>query len=213
MIAILDYTKNPLTRMGEVASVCTGSKPSPDIGRKCLESNHGRVLEYVDVTLVLSEYSARVIRELYTHTVGVSKLQESTRYVNMSDFGVYLPDSIKNNEKAFQIYCRTILHIRDSYRKLLKLGIPKEDVANILPLAYHTEVVLKINLRALLHMFNERLRARAYKEFRSLMGDIKKALSELDNEWKEIIDKYAKPKCYVLGYCPEGEKSCEKGWV
>jgi thymidylate synthase (FAD) len=213
MIKILDYTKNPLTRMGEVAGICTGKKGNANIGRKCLEANHGRVLEYVDVTLVLSDYSARVIRELYTHIVGVSRLQESTRYVDMSDFGVYLPDSIDNNEEAYQIYFETLAHISDSYRKLLELGIPKEDVANILPLAYHTKVVLKINLRALLHMFNERLCARAYKEFRGLMGDIKKALSELDDEWKEIIDKYAKPKCYVLGYCPEGEKSCEKGWI
>lgn len=209
MIKIIDYTEKPLTHMGRIASICTNSKPSADIGRKCLQANHGRVLEYVDVTMEISGYSARVIRELYTHIVGVSRLQESTRFINMNDFKYYTPRNIKMNDDAYFVYTEVMEQIRQTYRKLLDLGIPKEDAANVLPLAYKTKIVLKINLRALLHLFNERMCRRAYQEFRELVYDIAITLAGLDEEWKEIMDKYAVPKCDMLGYCPE-LKSCKE---
>ena len=64
MIRVLNYTKNPLTLMGECASYCWNSKPSAKIGADCIESDHGRVLEYADVTVEISGYSARCIREI-----------------------------------------------------------------------------------------------------------------------------------------------------
>ena len=48
---------------------------------------------------------------------------------------------------------------------------------------------------------------RAYWEYRELMRDIMKALTEYSEEWARIIRNMFKTKCEILGYCPE-KKSC-----
>ena len=53
MIKIIKATEKPLSLMGEVASFCWNSKPSKEIGIKCLKSNHGRVAEYPDVIIAI----------------------------------------------------------------------------------------------------------------------------------------------------------------
>jgi thymidylate synthase (FAD) len=194
--------------MGEVASTCWNSTPSSQIGIDCIESNHGRILEYADVTLEISDYSARVIRELYTHIIGTSRVQQSTRYVNCSDFNYYIPEAFYKNDKVLTKYKLLMKDITKSYDWFISMGIKKEDVANILPLGMHTKIVLKINARALLHMSENRECTRAYKEYRDLMKEIKETLSGINNEWKTIVS-YMKPVCEVLGYCRE-KRSCGK---
>ena len=44
-------------------------------------------------------------------------------------------------------------------------------------------MVLKINVRALLHMANERMCTRAYWEFRDFMSMLTDTIRKLDNEW------------------------------
>jgi len=208
LIRILSYTKNPLSLMGEVASCCWNSNPSPKIGIDCIESGHGRVLEYADVTVEISGYSARCIREIYTAMIGVSKLQASTRYINYGEFNYIIPDSIKNNKKALDVYNYLMTYISHSYKALQDLNIPKEDIANILPLGMESKMVLKINARAILHMAELRLCNRAYWEFRNFMKELLGVLSKLDDEWAKIVS-YAKPKCEVYGKCTE-KNPCSK---
>lgn len=214
MIRVIDYTEFPIQYMGKMAGVCYGSdtfdwKKNYNRGIDVLKSNHGRVLEFPDVVLEISGYSNRVIRELYTHIVGVTRLQESTRYINMEKRfdEYYIPNLIKANPKASKAYCEAMTVVKDVYMELTELGIPREDLGNLVPLGQHTKVVLKINLRALLNMFEVRTCTRAYKEFRELMNEIKKSLAELDVDWEELMADYAKTKCDKLGYCNE-KKSC-----
>lgn len=207
MIKIIKYTDNPLTSMGEVASICWDSTPRKEIGIDCIESGHGRVLEYVDVILSIENYSARMIRELYTTMAGVSKLQSSTRYINYDNFNYYTPPKIESEKEAFSIYNNCMDTIKESYNKLIEIGIPKEDIANILPLGMMTKVVLKINLRALLHLFEIRTCTRTYIEYRKFMKELKSTLKQLDYEWAYIINNFAKTKCEIMGYCTE-KKGC-----
>lgn len=67
MIEILEYTKKPLTRIGLNASYCYDTKIKDDehpirIAKHCINSGHGRNLEFADVTLKIT-CSARVARE------------------------------------------------------------------------------------------------------------------------------------------------------
>jgi thymidylate synthase (FAD) len=194
--------------MGEVASSCWNSTPSPQIGIDCIESGHGRVLEYADVTIEISGYSARCIREIYTHIAGTSRLQSSTRYINYGEFNYIIPDSIKNNREALSKYNYLMANISQSYKILQDLNIPKEDIANILPLGMESKMVLKINARAILHMAELRLCNRAYWEFRNFMKELLDVLSGLNDEWAKIVS-YAKPKCEVYGKCTE-KNPCSK---
>lgn len=209
MIKVINYTHEPLSLMGEAAAICWNSKPSKDIGIRCLKSNHGRVLEYPDVIISIEGYSTRMVRELFRHVIGTSFLQESTRYVDCKNFNYYTPNSIKQNEDAYNAYAEIMDNISDFYKCLEDQKISKEDIANILPLGMMTKVVYKINLRALLHLFELRTCTRAYQEFRDFMEELRTVLLNLDDDWKYIIDNFAKTKCEINGYCRE-EKSCGK---
>lgn len=207
-IKVLRYTEKPLEHIGEVAGICWGSPLGDPIKNRnraieCIDNGHGRTMEFADIEFVIEGYSARVIREFYTHVIGTSRLQESTRYVNCNYFNYYTPNKIYRNEEANDIYAGVMQDICDAYDKLMELGMTKEDVANILPLGMDTKVVVKLNLRALLHMAEVRTCTRAYVEFRELMREIKEVISLLDEDWKYISEKYIVPKCETLGYCNE----------
>ena len=210
-----ETTVNPLTLMGKEAGICYGANVSNQErnyrrGLDCLNSGHMRTAEYPQVYLVLEGYSARVIRELYTHIGGgPTRLQASTRYINYKKFDYIVPPSIKDNDEACERYRDAMSNIFYALGKLEELGIPKEDSANLLPLGMTTTIVLRTNLRNLIDMAHQRLCTRAYWEFRKLMRDIINALREYSDEWKTLIDEYKvfQPKCDVCGYCTEKE-SC-----
>lgn len=210
-----ETTKNPITLIGKEAGICYGSDISNSEknykrGINNLKSGHGRTMEFPQIFLTIDGYSARVIRELYTHIGGApTRLQASTRYINYGDFKYIIPPSIQSNPFATEEYKYAMNIIQDVFINLQERGIPKEDIANILPLGMTTTIVLRTNLRNLIDMSHQRLCARAYWEFRQLMKDIMRALSEYSEEWNYIVKNYFKPKCELFGYCNEHD-SCGK---
>lgn len=208
-------TRTPLQLIGESAGYCWGSNvddPNENMKRaiECIGSDHGRTTEFPEIYLVLEGYSARVIREWYTHIGGLpTRLQSSTRYVDAKNFKYITPKSILNNDnpEVNKVYMETMEHIREGYAKLEELGVKREDAAMVLPLGMETVIVDKRNFRNFVDMCRQRLCARAYWEYRELMNDICNALCEYSGEWNTLVKLCAKPKCEVLGYCPE-RKSC-----
>lgn len=202
-------TKFPIQLIGEEAGICYGSNTVDEEknykrGMQCIKDGHGRTLEFPQVYIEIDGYSARFMRELYTHIGGApTRLQASTRYIDYGQFEYIIPESIKNSGKAQFIYEDTMKKIADSFKILQDLGVPKEDIANILPLGMTSKMVIRTNLRNLIDMSRKRLCTRAYWEFREFMKELMKALSEYSEEWATIIEREFKPQCEVLGYCPE----------
>lgn len=215
VIILPETTKNPITLMGKRAGVCWGGDISDDEknyqrGLDCLKSNHGRVMEYVNIEVVLQGFSARVIREWYTHIGGApSRLQSSTRYINYENFPYVIPPKIQHNQEALQIYKDLMSNISLAIQQLRNLGIDREDCGMVLPLCMETVVVDKRNLRSYYDMSHQRLCNRAYWEFRQMLNQLFKELSAYSSEWEYIIKTYMKPKCKYLGFCPE-KKPCGK---
>lgn len=213
IIILPETTKNPITLIGKRAGVCWGADISDNEknykrGMECIMAQHGRTLEYVNVEMIIDGYSARVIREFYTHIGGApTRLQASTRYINYNDFNYIVPKSIKNSKEAWELYSSAIRVIKQTCANLENIGLPREDIAMLLPLGMTTKIVDKRNLRNLIDMSHQRMCARAYWEYRELFNDICVSLSKVSNEWKWIVDNLFKPKCEVLGYCLE-KKSC-----
>lgn len=215
MVTILtETTKNPITLMGERAGVCWGSQIQDSAknykrGLDCIESGHHRVMEYVNVEMVLDGYSARVIREWYTHIGGApTRLQASTRYIGYGQFSYTVPPSVEENGEAARLYKETMGKIADACRRLEEeCGIPREDAAMLLPLGMSTRIVDKRNLRNLVEMSHQRLCSRAYWEYRGLMQDVMDALCGWSEEWRYLVERYFVPKCELAGYCTE-KKSC-----
>lgn len=221
MITILEETtKNPISKIGKMAGVCWGgdtTDPEKNYkrGMDCILSEHGRTLEYPDIEMVLDGYSARCIREWYTHIGGApTRLQASTRYIKWSGElaeSMVIPPSVKKtceddaaSKEAFENFQAAFKNLVDS---LDAAGCPKEDMAMFYPLGMQTKIVDKRNLRNLVEMSHQRLCTRAYWEYRQLMRDICKALSEYSEEWKWIVENLMVPKCEVAGFCKE-KKTC-----
>ena len=214
-VIIQKYTTEfPLQLMGEEAGICWGASTSNKEknykrGLDCLQSGHGRVSEYPQIYMVLDGYSARVIREFYTHIAGgPTRLQASTRYIDYEHgFDYIIPPSIKEGTTEYVRYVTCMQKITTFLQQLDELGVPKEDSANLLPLGMTTKIVVRTNLRNLIDMSHQRLCTRAYWEYRQLMRDIMKALKEYSEEWDYIVDNYFQPKCELSGYCIE-KKCC-----
>lgn len=204
-----ETTKNPITLMGQRAGVCWGADiDNPERNYKrgldCIESGHHRVMEYVNIEMILEGYSARVIREWYTHIGGApTRLQASTRYINYQNFTYVTPPTVSGQEKALHIYDKTMTTVAKATEELVALGIPKEDAAMLLPLGMGTKIVDRRNLRNLAEMSHQRLCKRAYWEYRELMQDIVAALKDYSSEWKCLAEHYFLPKCRIQGRCTE----------
>ena len=211
MIEVLKWTpEDPLNLIGYCAGVCWNA-PVDDAeknikrAKTCIKSNHGRTEEFPDLYIVMDEYSARVFREFYTHIIGTSRLQSSTRYVDAktmdpeNDF--FIPSKFNPEQRG--VLVDGYKEIMRTYSALEDLGVNKEDAANILPLGMHSKVVAKVNMRALEHLAHKRCCNRAYHEFRKLMDELIKKLEKYSEEWKWVCDNMLIPECKYLGYCPE----------
>lgn len=203
-------TDEPISFIGEMAGICYGADTTNQEknyrrGLDCIESNHGRTLEFPKIYLVLSHHSAKVFREWYTHIIDTTRLQASTRYIEYGDFNYITPPTIQVNEEAKKIYDDTINTIKGAIKKLEDMGIPKEDSSNLLPLCYESKVVCVIGLRELIAMSRVRMCQRAYWEYRELFNEIIGALRFYSDEWNYLITelKIFHPKCEDFGFCDE----------
>ena len=118
-----DTSKKPISLIGLEAGVCWGADINDEEknykrGIDCLNCNHGRTLEFPQLYLTLSGYSARVMREFYTHIGGApTRLQSSTRYIEYGNFDYIIPPAIEKNETAKEIYERTMYQISESIKE------------------------------------------------------------------------------------------------
>ena len=199
-VTILEWTtKNPLQQIGYNAGVCWGAnvddkEKNIKRAKECIKSGHGRVMEFPDVYVVIDEYSAKCIRELFTHIGGSpTRLQASTRYIDYSKgFKTIVPPSVKNNEKAIEVWEKAIDTISKSMIALKEIGIPNEDLTNLLP-CYST--IINTYLRTLINFFGQRKCYRAYLEIRKLCDELIKVLSNYSDEWSFICKELFVPKC------------------
>lgn len=201
-IEIKEWTmKEPLSCMGFNAGVCWNAKldDEANIARAidCMRSGHGRVSELPDVYLVIEGFSAKALRELYTHIGGSpTRLQASTRYIDYEKgFNVVTPPSVEKNNDAAEVWYKAISDIKSAMGALKVLGIPKEDYTNLLPLAYESKMIWKVNLRTLINFFGQRKCYRAYWEIRDFCDELIKQLSSYSEQWYYICREFFVPKC------------------
>ena len=211
-----ETTKNPITLMGMRAGTCwnaniTDNEKNYKRGLDCIKSGHGRVMEFVNAEMIIDGYSAKVLREYYTHIGGSpSRLQASTRYIDYSKgngFDYVTPQSISKDEDVAATWHSVMRYVNTNIQHLINNGVPIEDATMLLPLAYSSKMVDKRNLRSLVDMSRVRMCNRAYHEYRQMFTDICNALREYSDEWKWIVDNLFHAKCDEVGYCTES-KSC-----
>lgn len=214
-----DTTKTPITMIGFYAGACWGSDTSSQEknykrGLNCIECGHGRTWEFPDVYAIIDGYSAKVLREWYTH-IGClpTRLQGSTRYIDYSKgegFKYTTPPSVRKNQEVELEWHSFMRYVNSKIQWFIEYGVPVEDATMCLPIAYSSNMVDKRNFRNVVDMTAQRTCSRAYWEYRNeLMKDYLNALREYSNEWKTLVDITCKTKCEKMGHCEE-KKSCGK---
>ena len=216
MVIIQNYTpKNPISMIGYEAGVCWGADVSNQEknykrGLNCIKNEHGRTWEFPDVYATIEGYSAKCLREWYTHIGGSpTRLQASTRYIDYSKgegFKYTTPHTIKEDATLYEEWGLLMANINQSIEYFIANGIPVEDATMALPLAYSSKMVDKRNFRNLVDMSHQRKCTRAYWEYRQLFNDYEKALRNYSEEWNTLCDLFI-PKCEYFGFCKEN-KTC-----
>jgi len=162
---------------------------------------HASVIEHASFTFSIEGVSRAMTHQLVRHRIA-SFTQQSQRYVTYDTLEKYvIPQDISANVEAKKIFEETLEKISETYQKLLKLGIQKEDARFILPNAAKTNIIVTMNARELRHFFNLRCCMRSQWEIREVAAEMLKQAKKT----APALFENAGPSCVELGYCPEGK--------
>jgi len=135
--------------------------------RGCIVRNHNTVLRHVNFTFSIKDISIVCARQFMRMQAGIVYDEQSARYCEKKDINYVLPKSLKNlcenantedPDDLGEEICRLIETTKDLYARLIKSGIPKEDARFVLLLALPTQMTCTINLAALFHLHNIRVK-------------------------------------------------------
>ena len=167
-VTLLDYTEKPVKKLADIASICYGKTEAKDpeaLVRKLYESGHHSVFEHLNFTFLVQGIS-RVCAQQLTRYRHMSFTMRSQRYTDEARREVVSPRGIGNTkgfrdamERAFDTYSEAVLY-----------GYHREDARYVLPQAVTADLYVTCNLRALIHLANERLCRKAQWEIRELTG-------------------------------------------
>jgi thymidylate synthase (FAD) len=212
-VKLLRYTADPELLCGTAALTSTRSgspseifeKMNPDTAKRIIKRvtgyGHVSVIEHASFTFSIEGVSRAMTHQLVRHRVA-SYTQQSQRYVTYDTLEKYVtPPSIADKAEAKKIFDETLEKISGTYKKLLRLGIPKEDARFILPNAAKTNIIVTMNARELRHFFNLRCCVRAQWEIREVATEMLRQVKKV----APALFENAGPSCVELGYCPEGK--------
>lgn len=166
-----------------------------------MQTEHTSPLEQVSFTFAISGVSRVFTHQFVRHRVGVSVAQQSGRYTDPIDTGVFeyvMPESAKDTARF--VGSMEFL-VNEYYRLVTDSLVPREDARFILPNAQATNLTTTINLAALIHMADIRMCLATQWEFRNVVnlmrGEVMSVVPELG--------KMLGPKCmeYRRGACDE----------
>lgn len=153
--------------------------------------------EFVDFVFTINDVTRAFTHQLVRHRVGTAFAQQSQRTVDMSGFDYVTTGSIAADGFLRGIYETSMEETNKSYRSLLSFGAQPEDARGLLPTNVCTNIVFKVNLRALSHMCGERLCVKAQGEFQRVVKAMREAVIEV-YPWAEPM---LRVHCAQTGVC------------
>lgn len=160
--------------------------------RHVLGSKHLSTVEHLNFTFAIEGVSRALLAQLTRHRVGFAYSVQSQRYVKFSSdsksggFDYVVPEKVKANPLVSNAYEEMMDTIQGMYDSLVKWGIPQEDARSVLPQSATCNLVLTVNLRALLDFFNKRGRKNsgAQAEISLLANELKDKVCQVE-PWVE----------------------------
>ncbi|WP_423190653.1 FAD-dependent thymidylate synthase [Bacillus cereus] len=130
--------------------------------RHIMKSGHTSTVEHLGFSFAVEGVSRALLSQLTRHRIGFGFSVQSQRYVKFSSdsksegFDYVVPEKVKANEKAYGEYLSIMDTYQSHYDHLIRLGIPQEDARSVLPQSATCNLVLTVNLRALLDFYSKR---------------------------------------------------------
>ena len=200
LAARLCYSKLPVSELEKEAN----HKSPVELIRRLKASGHHSVFEHATFTFSIEGISRVTTHQLVRHRIA-SYSQRSQRYVDESAFEYVIPPSVKVKPEAKRLFEEFVEHSREVYKRLVEMGVDREDARFLLPQAVETKIIVTMNARELMHFFTLRCCNRAQWEIREVA---KRMLSEVKRV-APVLFEDAGPAC-LRGPCSEGEYSCGK---
>ena len=149
---------------------------------------HESVIEHSSMTVEFNNVSRGFTHELVRHRIA-SFTQESTRYVDESDFKVVIPPTRDGSEKLVELELPNKEKIKVSfddwmnlneqmYRGLRKADWIPEDARQVLPIGIKSQIVVTANLREWRHIFKLRTSLGSHWEIRRVMTNLLQDMKE-----------------------------------
>jgi len=182
LFRILSKPENIINSIAVAARVCYQSQDfateekDEKLVKHLMEREHFAMFEFADMTVVFDNCSRGFTHELVRHRVA-SFAQESTRYVDESDFNVVVPphkdEYIKVIINNTEISLEDWLGLNESvYKQLRAQDWKPEDARQVLPTAIVAQIVIKANIREWRHILSLRCDNVAHWEIRKVMLDL-----------------------------------------
>ena len=181
---VLTKPQDVISSIAMAARTCYKSEEfsTPETDKKLVkmlvEKNHSAMLEFSDMTVKFSGCSRGLTHELVRHRL-CSFAQESTRYVDESNFEVVVPPHKDETEEILDdvevVDCEGFNLVEwfesneNAYRTLRASGWKPEDARQVLPTAIKADIVVKANMREWRHIFDMRCSQFAHWEIREVM--------------------------------------------
>jgi thymidylate synthase (FAD) len=166
-------------------------------------AGHDSPLEHASFTFTIEGVSRALSHQLVRHRIA-SYSQRSQRYVSEAGFTFVVPPSVRRSPAAEKRFHHLIEEIREAYKDLVELGIPREDARYLLPNACTTQLMMTMNARSLLNFLELRCCRRAQWEINCLAWKIRGLLQAA----APLTFALAGPACLVRGKCREGKHTC-----
>lgn len=232
-VRLITHTPDPERVIATAAKLCYSSSDieslmeglTPEKAEMFLNMlfslGHESPIEHVTFTFAIEGISRACSHQLVRHRIA-SYSQKSQRYVDETQFDYVIPDSIKNNAVARDVYDTLMSSIQLGYDTIRKTLIKdfvndgmdekaaekkaNEDSRMVLPNACQTSIIVTMNVRSLFNFFKLRCCNRAQWEIRELAIEMYKLCENVSPD----IFRHAGPSCAVTGKCSEGKMSCGK---
>lgn len=154
-------------------------------------------LEFVSYTFLICDVTRAFTHQLVRHRVGVSFAQQSMRVGDQTNFKYLTPPAIEPNIEQLNTYEKGMECINFYYEEMLRVGANQQDARGLLPTNIHTNILMKINLRALAEMLHTRLCVRAQGEFQ----DVAKLMMKKVKLVHPFTEPILGPSCIVKKIC------------
>lgn len=173
--------------------------------RMIQSSGHTSTLEHLTYTFAVEGVSRALLAQLTRHRVGFSFSVQSQRYVKFGSndrsggFDYVIPEKVfeggfyeaedGTRYNAIDIFESVMQTLQTAYDDLRKAGVPAEDARAVLPNAAACNLVLTVNLRALLDFYAKRKAGRgAQFEIAGLAEDLRKAVESVESWTSQLFE-------------------------